>query len=165
MCPAMTRSLANSSGLSAPDTKFLTDIKTHGWHVTGVFVSAGEAGPEWAFSIGLFHSFRHPEVVVFGLKLGICMSVVNEIGAQVKAGKRYQTTGEYEDILSDPYRCAFRLVQRKHYRNYLGSALWFYEDESFPTMQCFWPDKAGRFPWDESCNSTVRDGQPLLFVV
>jgi hypothetical protein len=53
----MTRSLENSSGLSAPDTKFLTDINTHGWHVTGVFVSAGETGPEWAFSIGYFIRF------------------------------------------------------------------------------------------------------------
>jgi len=160
----MTRTRQNCAGLSASDTKFLQDIQTHGWHVTRVFASKGEAGPEWAFSTGLFQSFSHPEVVVFGLTLDVCMSIVNGIGLQVKAGKRFESVGEYGDILNEPYKCAFRLVQPTHYREYLGRALWFYEDDPFPTTQCFWPDKDGKFPWDESCNSVVRDGQPLLFV-
>jgi hypothetical protein len=60
----MTRSLEEKRGLSAPDAKVLGDIQRVGWHVTGVFAQKDEKGPEWAFSIGLFHSFQHPEVVV-----------------------------------------------------------------------------------------------------
>jgi uncharacterized protein DUF4262 len=44
-------------------------------------------------------------------------------------------------------------------------ALWFYEDDPFPLMQCFWPDKEGRFPWDDGCDDYVRNAQPLLFVL
>jgi len=73
------------------------------------------------------------------------MSLVNAIGQQVKTGKRYEVTGAYSDILSDSYKCAFRLVQRSHYRDYFGSALWFYEDDPFPTLQCFWLIKPGSF--------------------
>jgi hypothetical protein len=160
---AMTRSLELGTGLSTADVKFLGDIQTHGWHVTGVFPTEGETGPNWAFSIGLFHSFCHPEVIVLHPKLDICMSLVNAIGQQVKTGKRYEATVAYSDILNDPYKCTFRLVQRSHYRNYLGSALWFYEDDPFPTLQCLWPDKAGKFPWDDGCNAFVKDSQPPLF--
>lgn len=160
----MTRDLEHDTGLSAPDRKVLADILSYGWHVTKVFASGAETGPEWAFSIGLFHSYCHPEVVIFGLKLDICAALVNEIGKQVKAGKKYDVEGEYENILSDPHRCAFRFVQQKYYHDYLGCARWFYEKDPFPTLQCFWPDKAGKFPWDGGCEPFVRDVQPLLFI-
>ena len=92
------------------------------------------------------------------------MALVNEIEGQVKVGKKYSVEGKYGDILSDPYKCAFRFVQPKHYHDYLGYACWFYESDRFPTLQCYWSDKAGKFPWDGDCDQSVRDAQPLLFV-
>jgi len=92
------------------------------------------------------------------------MDVVNVIGQEVRAGKRHEPRGEYADILQDPYRCAFREVDRQHYSDYVGYALWFYEHDPFPLMQCFWPDKKGLFPWDDGCNHYVKNAQPLLFV-
>lgn len=161
----MTRNLEHNTGLSAADAKVLADIQTYGWHVTMIFRSADdELGPEWAFSTGLFHSYCHPEIIIFGLKLRICMALINEIGAQVKAGKKYNVEGEYGDILGDPYKCVFRVVRRNHHHEYLGYARWFYESDPFPALQCFWPDKSGKFPWDEGCVPIVRDAQPLLFV-
>lgn len=110
------------------------------------FVLKGGRGPEWAFSIGLFHSFGHPEVILFGLPLERCMTLVNVIGRQAKAGTRYQSGKEYADILQNPYKCVFRDVRRDHYRDYVGYASWFYETDSFPLMQCFWPDKDRSIP-------------------
>jgi Domain of unknown function (DUF4262) len=159
----MTKSLEQESGLSAPDAKVLGDIKRVGWHVTGVFGQEHEEGPGWAFSIGLFHTFQQSEVVVFGLPFQTCMSIVNVIGLQVQAGKRYEPEVEYTDILQQPYRCAFREVDHQHYSDYVGYALWFYEDDPFPLMQCFWPDKKGLFPWDDGCDDYVKNVQPLLF--
>lgn len=159
----MTRSLKETAGLSEPDAKVLQDILQVGWHVTGVFASEGEEGPEWAFSIGLFHSFGHPEVVVVGLPFERCMDVVNVIGQQVKDGNRYDSGRLYSDILKDPYACAFREVNRRHFSDYVGYALWFYEDDPFSLFQCFWPDKENRLPWDDHCNEYVRSVQPLLF--
>src|SRR5277367_4760621 len=108
----MTRNLEHDAGLSAPDAKVLADIQSYGWHVTKVFRSGTEPGPEWAFSIGLFHSYCHPEVVIFGLKLDVCLALVNEIGRQVKAGKKYDVDREYGDILSDPYNVCFDSCSR-----------------------------------------------------
>jgi hypothetical protein len=159
----MTRALDDSEGMSAPDVKTLTDIERVGWHVMKVFAQPGEAGPEWAFSIGLFHTFQHPEVIVFGLPLDVCASVVNGIGQNVKAGQRYLQGELYADILQDPYKCSFREVPRAQFIEYVGYALWFYEDDPFPILQCFWPDKSGLYPWDDGCNDYVRAAQPLLF--
>ena len=93
----MTRALEEAAGLSGPDTKVLQDIQRVGWHVTGVFPKEGEQGPNWAFSIGLFHSFGHPEVVIAGLPVERCMSVVNVIGQAIRSGKCFETGQRYAD--------------------------------------------------------------------
>ena len=154
----MTRTLQDVEGLSNPDKKVLTDISEEGWHITGVFAKKDEKGPDWAFSIGLFHTFGHPEVIVVGLELETCMDVVSEIGKHIKNGKKYDADIEYDD------KCVFRTVDGKFYQDYVGYALWFYEDDPFPIMQCFWPGKDGKFPWDDGCNAYVKEVQPLLFV-
>jgi len=160
----MTRSLEPTDDLSAPDSKVLTDIRTEGFHIVGVFPRDDQEGPNWAFSIGLFHSFRHPEVIVCGLSLKTCMSVVSTIGTQVKTGERYEPDAMYDDILESPYRCTFRQVNPTQYREHVGYALWFYDPDRFPLLQCFWTDKDFHFPWDEGCEAYVQQAQPLLFL-
>ena len=160
----MTRSPDQTEGLSGPDAKVLNDIKDFGWHVVSVGAVEGESGPDWAFSIGLHQSFGHPEIVIFGLPLKTCSQIVNAIGKSIKSGAKYQSKGSYPEILQDPYMCSFREVLRKHYGDYVGYALWFYGDDSFPLLQCFWPDKQGRFPWEEACNEYVKKSQPLLYL-
>lgn len=159
----MTRSVHNNEPHPA-DAKVLEDIRKYGWHTTGVFAEPDETGPEWAFSIGLFHSFGHSEVIVFGLQLDDCIAVVNDVGQAVKAGKRYEPGNEYLGILHDPYKCAFRIADPKYYPQYVGYALWFYERDPFPLQQCFWPDREGKFPWEPTCNESVKKAQPLLFI-
>jgi hypothetical protein len=119
----MTRSREDRNGLSAPDVKVLEDIQRVGWHVTGVFARKDEDGPEWAFSVGLFHSFGHPEVIIFGLPLERCVDIVNVIGKEVKAGKRFEP-GYYADILQDLFKCAFQAVDRQHYRDHVSVPEW-----------------------------------------
>jgi Domain of unknown function (DUF4262) len=90
------------------------------------------------------------------------MDLVNEIGLRVKAGSVMTSAGvsRYSQRL---YKCAFRSGTREHYRDHVGYALWFYENDPFPLMQCSWPDKAGSFPWGEGCSSYVKEMQSLLF--
>ena len=158
----MTRGLKVTSEMSAGDKKLLDDIKRVGWHVINVF-SPGNETPEWSFSIGLFHSFGHPEVIIFGLPRDRRAAIVNQVGRQVQTGKIYQAGSVYPDILADSYRCMFSAVPSPIYRDYVGYALWFYENDQFPLFQCFWPDKQGLFPWNDGCNDDVRVAQPVLF--
>jgi hypothetical protein len=158
----MTRDPQQREGLHFADQKTLSNIETHGWNVTKVFRAEGEVGPEWAFSTGLFHSYQHPEIMIFGLDLDIMHKIVNDIGSEVKSGTKFEPGKEYREIFAR-CGCRFRPVEQRYYRQYLGWAIWFYEGDPFPVLQCFWPDKEGKYPWEPACSEFAISAQPLLF--
>jgi len=158
----MTRDLRERDGLHSADQRFLSNIETHGWAVTKVFGREGDKGPEFAYSCGLFHSYQHPEIIILGLDLDIMHKVINNIGREVKGGSRFEPGNEYQDIFAR-CGCQFRIVDTSHYRPYLGWAIWFYEADPFPVLQCFWPDHEGHYPWGPACDPGVATLQPPLF--
>ncbi|MCA9823254.1 MAG: DUF4262 domain-containing protein [Dehalococcoidia bacterium] len=42
--------------------------------------------PGWAFTIGLGHTFGHPEILMFGLRLGNIAGWLNQLGERVGSG-------------------------------------------------------------------------------
>ena len=141
------------------EQKLIADIERYGWHV--IKVLEDEEGPGFAYSIGLFHSYSHAEILVIGQRLDSMHRIINGIAEQIKLGKPFVDGKEYSDILQG-YDCAFRTVDRKFYKDYLGCALWFYEGGNFPVLQCVWPDKQSRFPWDDGFNRKLTARQPML---
>lgn len=160
----MTRSIEEANDLSALDAKVLREIHTDGWQITGVLAREQEKGPDFAYSIGFFHSLCHPEVILFGLPLDTCMRAVNVIGMDIQNGMTFKEDRVYEGILRSPHRCCFKEVDRKHHREHVGYALWFYETDPFPLLQCFWSDEMGLFPWEDGCSDFCREWQPMLFL-
>jgi hypothetical protein len=57
----------------------------------------------------------------------------------------------------------FRAMEKKHYREYLGFARWFYDGDEFPVLQCVWPDKGHRYPWHPEASEPFRKRQPVLY--
>ena len=98
------------------DQKFLSQIETYGWNVTNVFRREGEIGPDWSYSTGLFHSFQHPEIVIFGLELDNMQKIVNTIGSAIKGGAKFESGNEYQDILAR-CGCQFRTVDASRYKD------------------------------------------------
>jgi hypothetical protein len=141
------------------DRKLLADVQGHGWHVLGV--EADAEGPAFAYSIGLYHSFGHPEVIVFGLRVNVMHGMINAVGEQVRAGSRFNDLDESGDVL-DGYNVIFRKVEQRHYREYLGYALWFYRGDHFPALQCVWPDSQHRYPWHDLISQHLAARQPVL---
>ena len=146
--------------LSAGSRKVIHDVNIHGWHV--VKVSSSGDHPGWAFSIGFFHTFQHPEVLMFGLGLDLMHQLINTLAAEIRAGQCIEADTEHGDLLKG-YRCAFKSVDKVWYEYVLGYATWFYKGTDFPTLQCFWPDKGHRYPWDRDFDSSLASLQPLLF--
>ena len=144
----------------ADDAKLLSDVEEYGWHV--VNVHDRDPLPGWAFSIGLYRNFGHPEIVVFGLDLELNASVINSVGDEIKAGKRFEIDGQYSDLI-DEYSCTFKPVNLVWYGAFLGYANWFYDGTEYPVLQCVWPDRSYRYPWEPDFNPHWAWAQPLLF--
>ncbi len=142
------------------DEKLIADVKEYGWYVLKILEKNGVPG--WAFSVGLFENFNHPEIIVFGFDENLSHSVIDTIGEAVRAGKRFVVDGFYRDLI-ETYSCTFKSVKKVWYYHFLGYANWFYQGQSYPTLQCIWPDKAQRFPWDPGFNPNWLWAQPLLF--
>ncbi len=160
----MARDVRLREGLETGDAKGLADIERHGWNVTLVFRTEDDSeGPEWGYSCGLFSNFGHPEIILFGLDLDVTHRIINLVGEHIKQGHVIEPGVEYPEFL-EGYKCLFRPVDESHVPTYVGWASWFYEWESFPLLQLFWPDKFGRFPWESEVGHWLRNAQPFLFV-
>jgi hypothetical protein len=136
------------------------DIERYGWHVA--LIPPEAETPGWAATIGLFARTGHPEILLFGPQLDVLTQLANALGAEVLAGRVFEDRERATDILAGGAPLAFRRVRRKWYPPFLGNVAWFYRHEDFPTLQCFWPDRAGHFPWEPECDPAARPEQPLL---
>jgi hypothetical protein len=142
----------------ASDEKLLQDIAEYGWHV--VLIAEDEEGPAFAFTVGLYHSYGHPEVLIQGLGLDLMHQVLNAIGDEAKGGQRYEAGCRYPDLL-ESYDCLFQTIERSYYPEYLGYANWYYKGDNFPALQCVWPDMKGRFPGEEGFPVQLAELQRL----
>ena len=141
------------------DRQLLDDIRRHGWHV--VVIEADDEGPGFAYSIGLFRSFGHPEMLVIGLDNDVNAGVVNGVGELVRGGKRFEHLDECGDVL-DGYDVAFRRVDPARYPEYVGYARWYHGGADFPLLQCVWPDARHRYPWHPDFPGDLAVRQPVL---
>jgi hypothetical protein len=141
------------------DRKLLADVERHGWHV--MRIKEDMEGPAFAYSIGLYRSFKQPEIIVLGLPVKVMHRIINVVGQEFRSGERFDHLDESADVL-DGYNVAFRAVERRQYADYLGYARWFYRGDEFPAFQCVWPDSRHRYPWHAEFDRTLAQRQPLL---
>jgi len=146
--------------MDAADRKLLADVQEYGWHK--ITVSEDAEGPGFTYTIGLFHSFQHPEVIVFGLPDERMRLIVDSIAELVQSGVTLADGSESDQIL-EHYSCTFRAVLPVHYPAHLGYARWFYKAREFPVLQCCWPDRTGRYPWELDCEREIIRLQPALY--
>lgn len=141
------------------DPHFLATIAHHDCAV--VCIEANEDTPPFAFSVGLFQRFQHPELLIMGLSHDAAQQVINACRDRIRGGDVLRDGFSYGPILADR-RIAMRAIHPDHHPGYLGTARWFYEQHPFPALQAFWPDASGRYPWDQGCEPGVAACQPRL---
>ena len=76
--------------MDSGESKLEADVKVIGWHV--VLVAASKGSAQFAYTVGLGHSYQHPEVVVLGLPDTKAHEILNIIGTAVKSGLRFEGT-------------------------------------------------------------------------
>jgi hypothetical protein len=135
-------------------------IRRFGWNVNGV---SGGSTPAWAYSVGIWHALREPEVCVFGLPTRTAMSIVNVVGGLVRNGERLHEGQPRDDVLNG-YDVVLRVVQPHWYKRFFGAGMDFYRQPPMPMVQVLWPDRAGHWPWQPDAGEWCRDAQPLLWL-
>jgi hypothetical protein len=145
--------------LDASDLRVIADVAQSGLHV--VRGASTGAAPAFAFTIGLFRTFDHPEVAIFGLVPDALEAALRTVGERVRAGERFDE-GDVVDGVVDGRAVAFRRIVPRHYPPYLGYAVWYHGGARFPALQATWADREGHFPWERWFPRDLRDLQPVL---
>lgn len=142
------------------DEQLLADIEQYGWHL--VAIDDGDEAPAYVFSVGIYQTLGHPEICIFGLNdLNVMGQIVNEIGQMVRAGQTFQDWEASGDVLAG-HDCLFRTVSPRWYQEFFGYDRWYYEGDNFPMLQCVWPDREGKFPWEPGFETGFLEAQPIL---
>ncbi|SHN04663.1 DUF4262 domain-containing protein [Actinacidiphila paucisporea] len=141
-----------------PRTQSTVDIiGQHGWQVTGI--PADGKGPGWAYTIGLWHQHRMPEVAMFGLDVRSMQTILNDLSQRAVEGQSLDADRERHDVASVPV--VLKPVDYRWYEAFFGTAVGYYRKPPFPFLQVVWPNRAGAYPWQPG-GEDLLDRQPRL---
>lgn len=137
----------------------INNIEKFGHQVTLVYGT--DYSPTFAYSIGLYHTYKHPEVICFGLPGDLAHAIINDIAILIKDGEKIEASKNYTNIFKSA-RAEFLEVDERNIPDYFGTALNFYQSERFPALQLIWTDRNDRFPWEADFETVFIYKQPLL---
>jgi hypothetical protein len=144
---------------SMEDNKLIEDIEKYGWTV--ILIEATEYLPSFAYTVGLWKSYNHPELISFGLTTKTLHSILNVGGELVRDGYQLQVGSDYDDFFKNGI-AQFIQVDPRSLRDYYGYAIWFNKTSDFPALQLVWTDRNNKYPWDTDFEEEFLYRQPLL---
>ncbi|MEV5691989.1 DUF4262 domain-containing protein [Micromonospora globbae] len=130
-----------------------------GWSVTAVLPAPTEAGAPFAYTVGLTEH-DVPELVIAGLDPHIAQALLNDLARRVHDRAERLTHGQRVTDLLVGYDAVIvegPATEALH----PGAAYARYGADRVRLQQIVWPDKHGRFPWDDGYGYPAHV-QPLL---
>ena len=142
-----------------PERIVLANVNEFGWHCVNVVEDNG--CPPWSFTIGLFETWAHPELIVIGRSRATSHEMLQSLATKIEDGDPPKLADP------DPYPllgipCHLLEVNPRYYSDYVGFALWFYRKRHFPLYQIVWPNHENLYPWDEQTSKPFKEWQPVL---
>lgn len=164
---------APRESLDAAELEVVDNIARYGFHVMNIQTTEADAlaqpewrdVPDWTYSIGLYVSFGHPEIVIFSLPPESANAVLQDIADQARDGRELALGAIYDgELRSFPgQRFALETVASEWSESLFGWACWFYgASTDFPVAQYLWPDSAGRFAWEDGVGEHICQAQRKL---
>lgn len=142
------------------DLRVAEIMEEHGWLIQGVAPrvdAAREDGDVFSYTVGLM-KWHHPEFIIFGLPPVAAAAILNALGREVRNGRVYET-GRHDEILVG---YPAELVEVTDSTEHLTMANRVFADRRpVPALQIVWPDRHGRFPWEDDY-SVSPSAQPVL---
>ncbi|GAB3932826.1 DUF4262 domain-containing protein [Mucilaginibacter myungsuensis] len=119
------------------------NIIKYGVQVYDIFGT--DYSPPFAYSIGLFETYGHPEIICFGLPEKLCGQIVHDVAKLIKDGKRFHAGDITLEIFKNS-EAVFLAVDERNIGDYLLHATAYYGDEKFNALQLVWADRNDKFP-------------------
>lgn len=124
-------------------------------------IEATEYLPSFAYTVGLWKNYNHPELISFGLTTKTLHSILNVGGELIKDGHRLQVGKDYDDFFENGI-AQFINIDPRSLKDYFGYAIWFNRTIEFPALQLVWTDRNDRYPWNTDFEEEFIHSQPLL---
>ncbi|GAA4056254.1 DUF4262 domain-containing protein [Nonomuraea soli] len=122
------------------DRRTISVVRAHGWNALAI--PADDSGPGWAYTIGLWHSFRSPEVAIFGIDdIETMQACLNILGEAVRAGDRLVEGAQRDDVIED-HPITLKPIHPSWYKSLFGMGLFFYRRPPLPFLEVVWPDSS-----------------------
>lgn len=141
------------------DNKLSADIEKFGWKV--MLLEATDYLPSFAYTVGLWKNYKHPEIISFGLTTKTLHLILNDAGGIAKSGRTIEVDKNYDDFFENS-NTQFVNVDSRNIADYFGQAINFYKTIDFPAIQLVWTDRNNKFPWENDFEKEFEFRQPLL---
>lgn len=135
--------------------KVKENIDQYGWQYQYVFDENGEKQP-FGYSIGFEESFRHPEIMLFGLARDTMHTILSNIAQDLRDGRVFEPDVRTKGILSGDFEILFKPMKELFHPEYAGTATNYYK-KPIRVFVMFWPDKNNILPVESGCELTVQD--------
>jgi hypothetical protein len=138
-------------------------VQQYGWYAASIY----DHNPPFLYSIGLMQTYNHPEFIVFGLDAKNAYALLSALIQSIRAGQSFAQSGVHTvSVGGNDHRVGFRPVHQTQHPLYLRFAMGYCRHigrwGELQTIQLFWTDSQGKFPFDVGCNLDMYRLQPRL---
>jgi Domain of unknown function (DUF4262) len=143
--------------LSEIDERAIGHIEEHGCALISVAANCKDDFG-WTYSLGIYDTCGHPELITVGLSPEVAKFCLNEISHRMREG--VDVTKERQKGLIANVECELRSVTPNWARRLMNFANWYNGHTDYPVLQIIYPDLQNRFQWEEAFET--RFIQPML---
>ncbi len=162
----------NRDAYDDSDRRLIADVERHGHQCIAIGPTAPDDPPPYAFTAGLWHTHRQPELAIYGVgDLDLMTSVLNQVVARANAGDhrlgphdRFSGVMGLRDVGPDDYWVKLMPIHPSWYKSQFGMALFFNGVNAVEFLQVVWPDEAGRYPGEPGFDANFADRQPQMWL-
>ncbi len=122
------------------------DIEQYGWSAMYVDADSENGIETFSHTIGFEETYKHPEIIIFGLPAESAHAILSAIAHEIKQGESMPLHTPVGNILGGDFKVIFKPFDPGAHGDYLNVAVGSYKTSEFRTQLMLWPDKNGQFP-------------------
>jgi len=146
---------------AATEQAIIKAVAAHACFHAGIRASSNVS--QYMFSIGLWQTYSHPEVICFGLSDALLDYILQQVHAAIRAGQTFMHGRDYEGFI-EGYPIRFLPALPAKASAYMGYCDWYYcrSRQQYEALQIVWPDNYDKWPWQKEYRADWAFFQPLL---